>query len=216
MKKVQQKPGTQSQKNNITTTAGKNVNQQKIKISISRAETPKVNNTTPNKKIKSNESTNVLSPSGKTQNNLQNKFVVSKSTQNLKLNNNLNANTSQPKLNVNISQVEFGLKTGKFSGSNFNKSLRVMPRVNSLKPFDKVDPEFYDDKSDLLWKKDLQRVKTEQNILSSSGSGKRFLNSHQSNFGGSDIFNSKSCKNFKTLPQEESKTIERSISLNKL
>ena len=56
-----------------------------------------------------------------------------------------------------------------------------MVRVNSLKPFPKIDPEFYSDNQNYFWNKELQRTKTERNILAKSMSGK-FLERNFSTF----------------------------------
>ena len=56
-----------------------------------------------------------------------------------------------------------------------------MVRVNSLKPFPKIDPEFYSDNQNYFWNKELQRTNTERNILAKSMSGK-FLERNFSTF----------------------------------
>ena len=56
-----------------------------------------------------------------------------------------------------------------------------MTRVNSLRPFPKVDPEFYNDNQNYFWNKELQRTNTEKNILNRSQSG-RFLERNFSTF----------------------------------
>jgi hypothetical protein len=43
---------------------------------------------------------------------------------------------------------------------------RLLTESSSLKPFPKVDPEFYSDKKDFLWQKEITRINSEKSIFS--------------------------------------------------
>jgi hypothetical protein len=102
------------------------------------------------------------------------KMSVSKSTQNVNtMQNNLRTsstlNVNSPTRKMNEGRVKSALNIMAKSGE--------MVRTNSLKPFPKVDPEFYCETKDLLWGKDLQRINTEKKILYRPQSEKRFKES---------------------------------------
>ena len=46
----------------------------------------------------------------------------------------------------------------------------------SLKPFPKIDPEFYDEKKDYFWQNDIKRIKSEKSIFSNKKSINKTLN----------------------------------------
>jgi len=73
------------------------------------------------------------------------------------------------------------------SAANFGK--RELTRTSSLKPFEKTDPEFYNEDSiNPMWKKDLQRVKTEKIILYGFCKGGKFFDQNSFFFGKSEVF----------------------------
>jgi hypothetical protein len=100
---------------------------------------------------------------------------LSKSVQNIPgLKNNLKNSESSN----NIQEYKFHpyQSTKEIRTINNNNSMKFtrsgMIRVNSLKPFPKIDPEFYSDNQNYFWNKELQRTNTERNILAKSMSGK--------------------------------------------
>ena len=46
----------------------------------------------------------------------------------------------------------------------------------SLKPFPKIDPEFYDEKKDYFWQNDIKRIKSEKSIFSNKKTINKTLN----------------------------------------
>jgi len=106
---------------------------------------------------------------------------LSKSVQHIPgLKNNLKINESSNNIQeLNLFYPNQSTKEIRTIQNNFTKS--GMVRVNSLKPFPKIDPEFYSDNQNYFWNKELQRTKTERNILAKSMSGK-FLERNFSTF----------------------------------
>jgi hypothetical protein len=109
---------------------------------------------------------------------------LSKSVQNItRLKNNLKINESTNNIKEHIIYPNQSTKEIRTLHNNnlmaFSKS--GMTRVNSLKPFPKIDPEFYSDNQNYFWNKELQRTNTERNILAKSESGK-FLERNFSTF----------------------------------
>lgn len=64
-----------------------------------------------------------------------------------------------------------------------NKNKPMLKINSSRRMMTKVDPEFYHDNADVLWEKEIQRVKTESIILYRPCSQK-FSKERVSNFGG--------------------------------
>ena len=57
---------------------------------------------------------------------------------------------------------------------------RLLTESSSLKPFPKVDPEFYSEKKDFLWQKEITRIKSEKSIFSTNKSINKTLNESSS------------------------------------
>ena len=96
-----------------------------------------------------------------------------------------NSDISSQKLYVNKSTRDVKIATSK-SSANFTKN--EMIRVNSLAPFHKVDPEFYNESQNHFWNKELQRVNTEKTILFRPNSSRKFLTQNHSTFGKVNFF----------------------------
>ena len=87
---------------------------------------------------------------------------------------------SSQKLYANRSTRDVKITTSK-SSANFTKN--EMTRVNSLTPFHKVDPEFYNESQNHFWNKELQRVNTEKLIIFRPNSSRKYLTQNHSTFG---------------------------------
>jgi hypothetical protein len=59
---------------------------------------------------------------------------------------------------------------------------RMLTESSSLKPFPKVDPEFYSEKKDFLWDKEIIRIKSEKSIFSDKKMNKSLNESLSKNF----------------------------------
>lgn len=57
---------------------------------------------------------------------------------------------------------------------------RMLTESSSLKPFPKIDPEFYSEKKDVLWDKEITRIKSEKSIFSEKKTLNRSLNESMS------------------------------------
>lgn len=73
-------------------------------------------------------------------------------------------------------------RTLRISNNSINIITNDMVRNNSLAPFPKVDPEFYTDKHDYFWNKELQKANTMKNILFRPVSERRFSERNFSTF----------------------------------
>lgn len=87
-------------------------------------------------------------------------IVNSKSTNNM-------IRHQQPKLSKLNSQTSIA------NVNNLTQNVRQMNRYNSLKPFAMVDPEFYKDKTDLIFDKEVHRINYTERALSRCTSDKK-------------------------------------------
>jgi hypothetical protein len=101
---------------------------------------------------------------------------VSKSSNNINhpMKSSLNSNK---KLNYTKSQNNV------FTNKECLTSREKLNRTNSLKPFPKLDHEFYEDKPNYFWNKELTRVNTESSIFKRQNSERKNFNSQMMNFG---------------------------------
>lgn len=170
-----------------------------VKVTVKNNSSTKPSNKTLIKKVINNSSSKKVTTKGKNTSKPtpKNKAItISKSTQdinslknNLETNENLNENVNKgvtKQLHAYKSQVE--IKTANRTASALNilkNNNREMIRNNSLQPFPKTDPEFYQENQNCFWNKELQRANTEKIILSKDNQkDKRFFRSYFNNFGG--------------------------------
>jgi hypothetical protein len=79
-------------------------------------------------------------------------------------------------------------RTIRISNNSINNNTNEMIRNNSLAPFPKVDPEFYTDKHDYFWNKELQKANTMKTILFRPVSERRFSERNFSTFQKVNFF----------------------------
>jgi hypothetical protein len=125
-----------------------------------------------------------MSPQSHKSNNKKT-IPVSKSMQNFSpLRNNLKQSDKDlmtiKKISENKSQN--GLKFDNLNNVNSPKASTEMVRYNSLQPFPKIDYDFYQEKKDFLWQKELQRTKTEISIFNRPNTERKFHDKNASLF----------------------------------